>query len=82
LIFDDEVCLPGYTVFGLEVQKIDLATGVLLQLGIEQNFQTSREEDIYNTQSYIIVGDARYEARWLFEGSCRTSLETWCRKEQ
>jgi hypothetical protein len=82
LISDDEVWLSGYTVFGLEVQKTDLAPGVLLQLGIEQDFQTSREEDIYSTQSYIIASDARYEAGWIFEGSCRTSSETWCRKEQ
>ena len=82
MISDDEVWLPRYTIFGFEVQKTDLAPGVLLHLGIEQDFQTIREANIYSTKSYIIASDARYEARWLFEGSCRTSSKTWCRKEQ
>jgi hypothetical protein len=82
LIFDDEVWFPGYTIFGLEVQKTYLAPRVILQLGIEQDFQTSREAYIYSIQSYIIASDTRYEVGWIFEELCRTSSETWCRKEQ
>jgi len=81
-ISNDEVCLHKYTFFGLEVQKTDLAPGVLLHLGIEQDFQKSKEEDIYSNQAYVISSDARYQAGWIFEGSWRNSLKTWCMKEQ
>jgi hypothetical protein len=62
LISDDEVWLPRYTVFRLGVQKIDLAPGVLLQLGIKQDFQTSSEVDIVGMfyRQHMLVIDRKY----------------------